>query len=137
MNFKRFLMAAAAAFAVIFVLDMIVHMKLLGGLYAQTKSVWRVCDGGPSWKMALMTLGQLCFAKVFTFIYTKGYEPGKSGLGQGLRYGLLIGILVSISYVSVWYVVLPIPFKLALGWVGSGMLDGIAAGAVVGLIYRR
>ena len=37
MNLKRWMMAAAAAFAVIFVLDWIVHMKLLGGLYAQTK----------------------------------------------------------------------------------------------------
>ena len=133
MNMKRFQMATAAAFAVIFVLDMIVHMKLLSGLYAQTASVWR----GTESKMWLMTLGQLCFAKVFTFIYTKGYESDKPGLGQGLRYGFLIGALVSISYVSVWYVVLPIPFKLTLCWVGSGMANGIAAGAVVGLIYRR
>lgn len=136
MHLKRLCLASLAAFAVIFVLDWIAHGKLLMGLYSQTASVWRPM-GAAHQKMWLMILGQLCFAKVFTWIYTKGYEAGKPGLGQGLRYGFLIGLLVSIAYVSVWYVVLPIPFKLALGWVASGMADCLAAGAAVGLIYRR
>ena len=93
------------------------------GLYTQTASVWRPCDPAHS-KMWMMLLGQLFFAKVFTYIYAKGYEPGKPGLAQGLRYGFLIGLLISIPYVSVWYVVLPVPFKLALGWVAAGMADG-------------
>ena len=136
MNVKRCAMASLAAFAVIFVLDMIVHGHLLMGLYAATKSVWRPMEASHQ-KMWMMMLGQLFFAKIFVWIYTKGYEDGKPGLGQGLRYGFLVGLLVSISCVSVWYVVLPVPFKLALGWVFSGMADCIAAGAVVGLIYRR
>ena len=136
MNLKRCVLASLAAFAVIFMLDMIVHGHLLMGLYTATKSVWRPMEGGHQ-KMWLMMLGKLVFAKIFVWIYTMGYEDGKPGLGQGLRYGFLVGLLVSVSYVSVWYVVLPVPFALALGWVASGMADCIAAGAVVGLIYRR
>ena len=135
MNMKRWVMAGVAAFAVMFVLDMIANGKLLMGLYQQTASVWRG-QGASHEKMWLMALGQLLFSLVFAWIYTKGYEPKKPGVGQGLRYGFLIGLLCSISYISIWYVVLPIPFVLAAGWVASMMVDCLAAGAVIGLIYR-
>ncbi len=135
MNTKRWVEAGGAAFAVTFVLDMIVHGKLLMGLYEQTASVWR--GKGESHEMMwLMALGQLLFGLVFAWIYAKGYEAGKPGLGQGLRYGFLIGLLLSIIDVSIWYVVLPIPFALAAGWVAGALVDCLAAGAVVGLIYR-
>ena len=136
MTNKRCVLASVAAFVVVFVLDAIVHGKLLMGLYDQTASVWRPKPEANQ-KMWLMLLGQLLFAAVFTVIYSKGYEADKSGLGQGLRYGLLTGLLLSICYVSVWYVVLPIPFALALGWVASAMANCLLAGAVVGVIYRR
>ena len=136
MNTKRWVMAGVAAFAVMFVLDFIAHGKLLMGLYEQTASVWR-SKGQSHEMMWLMMLGTLLFNLVFAWIYTKGYEATKSGLGQGLRYGFLIGLLYSIPFVSIWYVVLPVPFALAAGWVGSGLVDCLAAGAVVGLIYRR
>lgn len=83
MNMKRWVLAALAAFAVIFVLDMIVHMCLLKGLYDQTSALWRppaearqIC-----W---LMKVGTVLFAGLFAWIYAKGYEPGKPGLGQVL-----------------------------------------------------
>ncbi|MBI3615615.1 MAG: hypothetical protein HY211_03755 [Candidatus Omnitrophica bacterium] len=135
MNVKRWFLASLAAFVVISALDWLAHMQLLKGLYGQTSALWRpqaqaihIC-----W---LMKAGTAFFAGLFTFIYDKGYEAGKPGLGQGLRYGFLIGLLISAPYVTIWYVVLPIPFKLALGWVASGMVDCLAAGAVAGLIYR-
>ena len=136
MNVKRWVLAGLAAFAVIFVLDGMAHGKLLMPLYAQTASVWRP-HADAQQKMWLMLLGQLLFGLVFAWIYTKGYETGKPGIGQGLRYGLSIGLLLSISYVCVWYVVLPIPFALAGGWVLSMLANCLCAGAVVGLIYQQ
>ena len=132
----RWLTASLAAFAVIFVLDFIMHGRLLMGLYEQTASVWRPQAEAHA-MMWMMTAGQLLFAGLFTLIYSKGYETGKPGLGQGLRYGLLVGLLTSISFVSVWYVVLPIPLALALGWVASGLVNCLSAGTVVGLLYRN
>ncbi len=134
MNMKRWALASGAAFAVIFVVDMIAHGKCLMPLYQQTASVWR--DQGHE-MMWLMTLGRLLFSAVFAWIYTKGYEPKKAGLGQGVRYGFLVGVLISISYVSVWYVVLPIPLALALGWVAASVAACLGAGAAVGVLYRR
>ena len=136
MNTKRWVMAGVAAFGVTFIVDMVVHGKLLMPLYQQTASVWRP-QAETNQKMWLMMLGQLFFGLVFAGIYTQGYEAEKSGLGQGLRYGLWIGLLLAISYVSVWYVVLPIPFCLAMGWVGGVLADCLLAGAAVGLIYRE
>ena len=136
MNVKRWGLAGVAAFAVTFVLDFIAHGRLLMPLYQQTASVWRG-QGQAHEMMWLMALGQLLFGLAFAWIYTKGYEDRKPGLGQGLRYGFLIGLLMSIFYVSVWYVVLPVPFVLVAGWMASMMADCLAAGAAVGLIYRR
>ena len=65
--------------------------------------------------------------------------PGAVGIGEGrgCATGSLVGLLVSVSYVTVWYVVLPVPFALALGWVVSGMAGCLWAGVVIGLIYRH
>ena len=136
MNTKRWVLAGIAAAVVVFILDMIVHGYVLKPLYDSTASVWRPCTGSCS-KMWIMMLGQVAFGFVFAGIYTKGYEAAKPGLEQGLRYGFLISLLVSIAYIGVWYVVLPIPFALAAGWVLSAIADCFCAGAVVGLIYRN
>ena len=135
MNVKRCVLAGLAAAAVVFILDMIAHGHLLMGLYQQTATVWRP-KAEANQKMWLMMVGQLLFGLVFAGIYAKGYEANKPGLAQGLRYGFLIGLLISISYVSVWYVVLPIPLVLAAGWVASALVDCLCAGAAVGAMYR-
>ncbi len=135
MNIKRWFLAGLAAFVVISGLDMLIHGHFLMGLYQATKPVWRGEEGHNL--MWLMTLGSLLFSVVFTWIYAKGYETGKRGLGQGLRFGFLIGLLTSIFYVTIWYVVLPIPLALALGWSFGQFADCIAAGFVVGLIYQN
>ncbi len=129
------MLAAAAAFAVIFVLDFIVHGKLLMGLYEQTASVWRPQPEAQA-KMWLMSLGQFLFALALVWFYSKGYEPGKPGLGQGLRFGFYAGVFLAAAQNFVWYVVLPIPFVLNLAWLGSSFVDCLAAGLVIGLIYK-
>jgi hypothetical protein len=135
MNLKRWILSGVAAFAVIFVLDMIVHGKLLMGLYEQTESVWRP-KADANQKMWLMMAGQLLFGLALAWVYTKGYEAGKAGFGQGLRFGLYAGVLVAASQNLVWYVVLPVPLSLALAWLASAFIDCLAAGLVIGLIYR-
>ena len=126
--------AAAAAFGVMFAADLVIHTQLLRGMYQQTLTVWRPHGDAPMW---LMTVGQLLFAIVFTYIYTKGYEAAKPGAGQGMRYGLLIGKLLAILDICVWYVVLPIPFALAASWAAASIVKCALAGAAVGALYRK
>jgi len=136
MNTKRFALASVAGFVVFAILDGIVNGILLADLYQQTSSVWRPQDQiqGNLW---LMWLGYLIFAPVFVLIYTKGYEANKEGLGQGVRFGRLVGILLFAPQSLGWYAVLPIPAILAFWWFLSGMVEAVAAGAAVGLIYRQ
>jgi len=136
MNMKRWLYASAAAFVVLAVLEFVVNGVLLAGIYMQTASVWR-----PEAEMVslswLFWLAYLVFAPVFTLIYSQGFESNKEGIGQGLRFGIYVGLLTAIPMNLIWYVVLPIPVSLAVYWAIAGMVEMIAMGIAVGLIYKK
>ncbi len=136
MNVKKFILSAVAAFVVIFILDILVHGRLLMSFYEQTAAVWRPKPEANQ-LMWLMTVTQLLFAFALTWFYTRGYEPEKSGLGQGIRFGFFVGVVLVASQGFIWYVVLPVPFILNLGWLASSFANALAAGAVIGLIYRK
>lgn len=136
MNMKRMGYASIAVFVVIFVIELIVNGVLLDGIYKQTASVWRP-EADIEKMMWLFWVGYLIFAPVFVAIYAKGYEVGKSNIGQGLRYGIYMGLLIAISMNLGWYAVLPIPVELSVYWVIAGMVEMIAAGITVSLIYRN
>lgn len=135
MNTKKWLLASLAVVVVFFVLEMIIHGVLLQGLYMKTAQAWRpVAEmGGLMW---LSWIGYIIFAPFFAFIYTRGYETGKSGLGQGVRYGVLMAMMLSPMQSLSWYAVLPIPGILAFYWFLAGMVVITASGIAVGLIYR-
>lgn len=135
MNTKRWLIASAVAFVVFSVLEMILHGVFLSGIYEQTASVWRP-EAEMKGLVWLMWVGYALFSLVFARIYAKGYEKDKGGLGQGLRYGLLIGLLVASVTSFGWYVVLPIPGRLAAAWFVGGLIESVIAGAAVGLVYK-
>jgi len=136
MNTKRLGLASLAVFAVIFILEGLIHGVLLADLYQQTASIWRPQSEmrGLMW---LRSVGYLIFAPVFVLIYIKGYEANKGGVGQGVRYGLIIGILLSAPESLGWYTVLPIPGTLAFYWFVAFWVENIAAGTAAGLIYKQ
>lgn len=134
MNIKKWVLSGIAVFVVTFVLDFLFHGVLLKGLYEQTVLIWRSDANRLMW---LMTMTQLIFGFVLAWFYTLGYEPKKEGLSQGIRFGIYTGILLVAAQGFVWYVVLPVPFILNLGWLASTFIDTVAGGAVIGLIYRK
>lgn len=136
MKTKRFALASAAVFVVFAILEGIIHGVLLADIYQQTSSIWRP-ENDIQRNMWLMWLGYLIFAPVFVLIYSKGYEANKGGLPQGIRFGLITGMLLSASQSLGWYVVLPIPGVLAFWWFVTRMVETVAAGAAVGVIYRQ
>ena len=136
MNTKRWLLASVAVFVVILVVEFLVHGVLLQGVYQQTASVWRT-QADMQRLMWIFWLGYLVFAAFFVFIYTKGYEKGKPGLGQGFRFGLYVGAMLSVAHSFGWYVILPIPLALALYWFVAILVEMIAAGVAAGLVYHE
>jgi hypothetical protein len=135
MNTKRWLLASVAVLVVIAVLEFVIHGVLLSGVYKQTASLWR-SEKDMQQVVWIFWLGFLVFAPFFALIYAKGYEKGKPGLGQGLRFGFYVGAMLSVLHSFGWYVILPIPFALACYWFVTILVEFLAAGAAVGLLYR-
>lgn len=71
------------------------------------------------------------------YIYHKGYEGKGSKLAEGLRFGVVIGLFTALP-MAVWsYIMMPMPVALAIGWFVIAMIDILAAGAIIGLLYKR
>lgn len=99
------------------------------------RTVWRP-QAESRQMMWLMTVTQISFAFALAWFYTLGYEPAKAGLAQGIRFGIYVGIVLVAAQGFIWYVVLPVPFILNLGWLASAFVNSVAASAVIGIIYR-
>lgn len=136
MNTKRWLLASVAVFVAIFVLEFIIHGVLLQGVYQQTASLWRPMADMQR-LMWIMWLGYLVFALFFTFIYAKGYEKGKPGLGQGFRFGFYVGAMLSVLHGFGWYAILPISLALSFYWFVAILVESIAMGIAAGLVYHE
>jgi hypothetical protein len=133
---KRFLGAVLAVTAVIFVIDMILHNVILMDAYNQTLALWR-----PEAEMKnlfwLIWAGYPVFALFFVWMFAKGYEKDKPGLGQGLRFGILSGLLVFAAQNMMCYAVMPLPVVIPVAWFLGGLVECIAGGIVAGMIYKR
>ena len=132
---KRFLGAVLAVTAVIVGIDMILHRVILMDAYKQTMHLWR-SEAEMKGLFWLIWAGYPVFALFFVWIFAKGYEKNKSGLGQGLRFGILAGLLVFGATNMMCYAVMPLPVIIPLAWFLGGVVECVAGGIVAGLIYR-
>ena len=130
MRGKGFWLSAVVVFVALAILDYVIHSVLLRGDYAATGLV-RTDVSVP-----VILLGELLFAVLFTWIYTKGYEPAKPGLGQGVRYGIAIGLLYWGAGTLIHLGVIPVGAGLALKWIVFGVVEMAILGAIVGQLYR-
>jgi|CXWL01.1.fsa_nt_gi hypothetical protein len=133
MKNSRFWLAVVAVFLVGQGLSYVVHQKLLASTYAATASVWRP-EADMASKMPLMFLTGFIFSFFFVLIFARGYQ--ERGLAEGVRYGVLIGLFYSLPVAYENYVVLPIPYPLALHWFLSGLVTCVVLGIVAAWVYR-
>lgn len=133
MNFKRFLGAAIALFAFVFIFDWIVHGMLLVDWYHETPHVWRNPQEMAA-NMPLAMIIQAILAALIAFAFTQVYPEG--GVKNGLIYGLFIGLFAGIL-MSEWYLWIPVTTKLGWSWLVSGIVKGLGGGLVLGSIYHR
>jgi hypothetical protein len=136
MNVMRWLLASVVIFVFVSVFGYVVHEVLLADMYKQTASVWR-SKAEMDNLMWLFSLSSAVYALAFTFIYAKGYEAAKPGLGQGLRFGLYVWVLTSVAFNLVWYALIPIPASLPVYWTIAGLIESLIMGAIVGLVYKE
>ncbi len=129
---KKFLIAVVAVFICWSVMDFIIHNILLGSTYAATAEMWRPME---EMKMGLMYFVTLVVAAVFVRIYS-GFFADKT-LKSGLLYGALWGVGMGMSMGYGSYAYLPIPYVLAISWFTGTVVEGLAAGAIIGWIFKE
>ena len=131
MNVKRFIAASLAVYVISLALGYLVHGVILRPTYDSIKNVWR--PDMPS-KMWIQWLDGFIVSFLFTYIFTRGYQG--RGIMEGLRFGLVIGLFVSIPTAYETYMIIPIPYYLALEWFLYGTAHMILLGAVAAAVYK-
>lgn len=131
MNLQKFIYTCIAVFAVIFGLDYLVHHIVLVEMYNNTAEIWRAPDRMIMWPMFA---GQILFALIFVYLFTRNYEA--KGMGEGFRYGLYIGLILAAMHIGA-YAYLPVPLALVLAWIAASMVKCILLGFVAALVYRE
>jgi hypothetical protein len=132
MNIKRLLLAIAAAFAITYATDFLVHGIWLRPDYLAVPSIWR-----PTAEMRTfehwVTLAQLIAITTFVLLWAKGFA-GRD-IGTGILFGLLMGMSQHV-WAIVNYVAMPVPGALAAKWFLAGVTEGVVLGIVTSLIYK-
>ncbi len=128
MDMKKTLGAIAAAFVVYTGTGYLIHEVLLKNAYMATADLWRSEDA-MNHKMWVMFLAQFIFAVGAVLVYQRGVEK-KSWIGQGIRFGILLSLVAPVPGFMMNYFVIPVPHRLALHWI----LTGIAQMIVVALV---
>ena len=126
---KKLILAIAVGYVILMVLGYVIHEIWLMPVYQQYATIWRL-EETMRHKMWINWAGQLLFTALFAWIYTRGVED-KPWVGQGIRYGIVMTLLTVIPAVCSQYVVYPIPYTLALKWMGAGAVQLIVLGLVV------
>jgi hypothetical protein len=130
MNIKRYAIATIAAFAFVFVFEMLWHGFLMKGMYDATASVWRPES---EHHMTFIFVSQFLFAAVLTFIYTAvGHHLSCK---RGIAFGFFAGLLLAAVDLGA-YCYLPIPLSIVLMWMAASLLKGLGSGIVIALIYK-
>lgn len=123
--------AVVAVFVAWAIMDFILHGVLLRSAYEATANLWRPMD---QMKMSLMYVVTFVFTVCFVLIY--GLLGEQKSLVSGLRFGALFGLATGVSMGFGSYSYMPIPLTLAWSWFFGSVIEGIAAGAIVGAIMK-
>jgi hypothetical protein len=132
---KKLVAAIVAAYVVLMGTNYLVHEILLMPDYDAIPLSHRT-NAGIQHRMWIMAIGQLFFAALFAYIYTRGAEK-KPWLAQGIRYGILITFLTVVPYSLSEYVVYLVPYMLAIKWMICGGIQMIILGLIVAGILKE
>jgi hypothetical protein len=127
---QKFWLGFVVVFVVVSVVDYIVNMVLMAGLYDATKALWRPMEETKIW---LIYVCEAFFAFFFTLIFAKGYEW--KGWLEGIRYGIYTSLLINVPGAYMTYATQPVPYALALEWFLYGTVKFLIAGILLALIY--
>ena len=127
MNSKKFILAALAAFAVLFVLNSLWFGVIFKDWLANQMPEMHE-------NIPLHVFAELVFAVLLAIIYPLGYKGG-SPASEGLKFGLLMGLVYQLPNAIHMYASMGGSPAVPCMFIVNGILVGIAAGITIGLVY--
>ena len=126
---KRTVLAIVLVFIAWSILDFLIHGVILQASYAATMDLWRP---SAEMKMGLMHVVVLISSIAFVFIYK--VLCGEKDAMKGMKYGIWFGVAVGVGMGYGTYSFMPIPYSMALTWFLGAVVEGAAAGLLVGSV---
>lgn len=131
MNWKKLLIAFAAAFVVSMIYNIVVHEVILSETYQELQHLWRPDMDSKMW-IGMVT--GIIFVFFFVYIFVRGYE--NKGFMEGIRYGLVIWAFVTIPGYYGQYMIYDLPYSMVIKWVMFDLVLMVLMGIVAALIYK-
>jgi hypothetical protein len=131
---KKVLIGAVAVFVALSIFEFVIHGVLLTSSYEATKDLWRSLDEMNA-RMWMFYVIYAFIGLTLSYIFSKGYE-GK-GLVEGIRFGFFVGLLMNIPRAYGSFVVMDIPYSLALSWFLYGMVEYLILGAILAMVFGK
>ena len=135
MQIKKFLLPLVAVFGVVTVFDLVFHEFIMSKIYLEYSALFRAQDEIQK-HSNLMHIANIIYSSAFCYIYSKGYEPGKS-VSQGIRYAIWISLLLWIPQAIVHTVIFPYPKILQISWLIGYVVQTVLAGITVTTTYKE
>lgn len=128
MNWRRFLLCCALVFLAQALVAGSLHM-VLEPLF-EDPVLFRP-EGQE--KLVPYMVSRVLFVGLFVYIYSRW--PARRGWSAGLQYGSIIWLFYSIPMTVGFWSFMRMPDGLALGWVGIGLIEYLAGGLLLGLLW--
>ncbi len=120
MDGKKFIYAALAGFAVMWIISGIWYMVVMMDYYDEAMAgIYNASALLDEPNLVFIAIGYLFYALIMAYVFPIGYKGG-SAVTEGMKFGAIIGVLITV----------PMTF------INMGLLSADAAPALVDTIYQ-
>jgi hypothetical protein len=111
------------------IFDVLMHRLFLRRMYETIVGLWRPFD-----QMNVVVIYIVTFVLIAIFVGSYSLLVRPKSLLAGIGLGAFLGLALGIASGFGTYIHMPISLGLAWAWLIGGLLKGIAAGAIVGML---
>lgn len=128
MNTKKFLLATAAAFVALFVINSIWFGFLFKDWFMENMKT------ASDENIPMHAFAEVCYALLLAWIYPLGYKSG-SNMSQGIKFGVLMGLVYSLPHSLHQHATMGGSWEIVCFFVANGILVSVAAGIAIAMVY--
>ena len=133
MNWGRVFAGGIVGGIVVNLVDFVLHGQVMAETYKKYDTVFSQKEANPAYFFAAAILVGIFVALLFAKTRASWAEGWKGGATFGLFFGLATFFMNFYNPL----VIADFPYYLSWCWGGSGVIDGVVGGAVLGSIIKR